>query len=154
RRVGALPRRGHRLGARAVPGGPPLAVCGIAGIIYRNTGGNGGGDRDVGRDMTRMLQAMKHRGPDSTGFALYGGSGDTPVMPVKLSEPGDDPDLARRMLRSREQVEARLRAAGADIDEIKSTSYTMTVTFTFDGDLKRLADIVERVRHSEVLSLG
>ena len=26
----------------------------------------------VGSDMTRMLQSMKHRGPDSTGFALYG----------------------------------------------------------------------------------
>jgi glutamate synthase domain-containing protein 1 len=48
-------------------------VCGIAGIIYRN----GGGQEQVGRDMTRMLQAMKHRGPDSTGFALYRGSGDT-----------------------------------------------------------------------------
>jgi glutamate synthase domain-containing protein 1 len=41
-------------------------MCGIAGIIYRD------GTRDVGRDMTRMLQSMKHRGPDSTGYALYG----------------------------------------------------------------------------------
>ena len=47
-------------------------MCGIAGIIYRN----GGGQQAVGRDMTRMLQAMKHRGPDSTGFALYRGGGD------------------------------------------------------------------------------
>ena len=42
-------------------------MCGIAGIIYRD----GGGERHVGRDMTAMLQAMKHRGPDSTGYALY-----------------------------------------------------------------------------------
>ena len=34
-------------------------MCGIAGIIYRN----GDDQREVGRDMTRMLQAMKHRGP-------------------------------------------------------------------------------------------
>ena len=46
---------------------PPLAMCGIAGIIYRE----GGGEHRVGHDMTAMLQAMKHRGPDSTGFALY-----------------------------------------------------------------------------------
>ncbi len=39
-------------------------MCGIAGIIYRD----GGGERHVGRDMTAMLQAMKHRGPDSTGL--------------------------------------------------------------------------------------
>ena len=42
-------------------------MCGIAGIIYRN----GDGAHRVGRDMTRMLQSMKHRGPDSTGYALY-----------------------------------------------------------------------------------
>src|SRR5438270_485870 len=43
-------------------------MCGIAGIIYADA--NGG--REVGHDMTRMLQSMKHRGPDSTGFALFG----------------------------------------------------------------------------------
>ena len=47
-------------------------MCGIAGIIYRN--GNGG--RPLGSDMTRMLQSMKHRGPDSTGYALYGPASD------------------------------------------------------------------------------
>ena len=41
-------------------------MCGIAGIIYRDGDGH-----DIGRDMTAMLQAMKHRGPDSTGYALY-----------------------------------------------------------------------------------
>ena len=126
-------------------------MCGIAGIIYRN----GGAEREVGRDMTRMLQAMKHRGPDSTGYALYRGGGEAFVMHVKLSE-GDngDPELARRVQRQRAQVEARMSAAGARIDEVKATPRTMTVTFTFDGDLKLLADAVERVRHSEVLSLG
>ena len=126
-------------------------MCGIAGIIYRN----GGGQEQVGRDMTRMLQAMKHRGPDSTGFALYRGSGDTYVMHVKLSESTEhDPDLERRMQRQRGEVEARMRAAGARVEEIKEARRTMTVIFDFDGDLKQLADTVERVRHTEVLSLG
>jgi methylamine---glutamate N-methyltransferase subunit A len=35
-------------------------MCGIAGIIYRN----GNGAHRIGRDMTSMLQSMKHRGPD------------------------------------------------------------------------------------------
>jgi len=126
-------------------------VCGIAGIIYRN----GGGEREVGRDMTRMLQAMKHRGPDSTGYALYRGGGDTFVMHVKLSEAVDeDAELAQRVQRQRDQVEARLRDVGAKIEEVKGTHRTMTVIFGFDGDLKLLADAVERVRHTEVLSLG
>jgi glutamate synthase domain-containing protein 1 len=126
-------------------------VCGIAGIIYRN----GGGEREVGRDMTRMLQAMKHRGPDSTGFALYRGDADSYVMHVKLSEAADDgAELAQRVRRQRDQVEARMRAAGAEIESVKGTFRTMTVIFAFDGDLKLLADAVERVRHTEVLSLG
>ena len=55
-------------------------MCGIAGIIYRN----GNGHEQVGRDMTRMLQAMKHRGPDSTGYALYRPEAEDYVMHVKL----------------------------------------------------------------------
>ena len=126
-------------------------MCGIAGIIYRN----GDSDRQVGRDLTRMLQAMKHRGPDSTGYALYRGPDDSFVMHVKLSEPADsDPELEQRVARQRQQVEARMRAAGARIEDIKGTLRTMTITFGFDGDLKLLADAVERVRHAEVLSLG
>jgi len=127
-------------------------MCGIAGIIYRD----GDGERAVGRDMTRMLQAMKHRGPDSTGYALYrGGGGDTFVIHVKLSEGGEeDPELARRVQRQRDQVEARMRDAGARIEDVRNTPRTMTLSFGFEGDLKLLADAVERVRHAEVLSLG
>jgi methylamine---glutamate N-methyltransferase subunit A len=126
-------------------------MCGIAGIIYRN----GGGTREVGRDMTAMLQAMKHRGPDSTGYALYRGSGDTYVMHVKVSEGRDnDPDHKQRVRRQREQVETRMTDAGAQIEDIKLTPHTITVTFGFEGDLKLLADSVERVRNTEVLSLG
>jgi methylamine---glutamate N-methyltransferase subunit A len=126
-------------------------VCGIAGIIYRN----GNGQEKVGRDMTRMLQAMKHRGPDSTGFALYRGAGDSYVMHVKLSEPTEhDPELERRMQRQRGEIERRMREAGARIEEIKEAPRTMTIIFGFDGDLKLIADATERVRHTEVLSLG
>ncbi len=126
-------------------------MCGIAGIIYRN----GGGERAVGADMTRMLQAMKHRGPDSTGYALYRGDADTYVMHVKLSDAVDpDAELTARIQRQRDQVEARLAAAGAEIESIRNTSRTMTAVFNFDGDLKSLADAVERVRDTEVLSLG
>ncbi len=126
-------------------------MCGIAGIIYRN----GGDERQVGRDMTQMLQAMKHRGPDSTGFALYRGDADTNVMHVKVSEATkEDAEMVQRIERQRKEIEARIRSAGAEIVEVKATPRTMTVIFGFDGDLKQLVDAVERVRHTEVLSLG
>jgi methylamine---glutamate N-methyltransferase subunit A len=128
-------------------------MCGIAGIIYRNAGG----EHCVGRDMTAMLQAMKHRGPDSTGYALYRPAADGYVMHVKLAEAGDEQDFefAERVRRQRAEVEARLRAIGASVGEVDSTTpHAMTVTFGFDGDLKRLADYIEDVRNVEVLSLG
>ena len=49
-------------------------MCGIAGIIHRDA------ESDVGSEMTRMLQAMKHRGPDSTGYALFGPPSDLVVI--------------------------------------------------------------------------
>jgi glutamate synthase domain-containing protein 1 len=128
-------------------------MCGIAGIIYRD----GGGERHVGRDMTAMLQAMKHRGPDSTGYALYRPASDGYVMHVKLAESNghQDFDFAQRLRRQRAEIESRLRSAGASVTSIDSSApHAMTVSFGFDGDLKRLADYVEDVKNAEVLSLG
>jgi methylamine---glutamate N-methyltransferase subunit A len=128
-------------------------MCGIAGIIYRN----GGGEHRVGRDMTAMLQAMKHRGPDSTGYALYRPAADGYVMHVKLAEGNGNGDFefAERLRRQRGEIERRLHAMGAEVATIdKTTDHAMTVAFGFDGDLKRLADYVEDVRGTEVLSLG
>ena len=128
-------------------------MCGIAGIIYRN----GGGEHRVGADMTAMLQAMKHRGPDSTGYALYRPAADDYVMHVKLAEANGHADfeLENRLRRQQSEVEAHLRHMGARINSIaSSTDHAMTVTMDFDGDLKRLADYVEDVRGTEVLSLG
>jgi methylamine---glutamate N-methyltransferase subunit A len=128
-------------------------MCGIAGIIYRD----GGGEHRVGADMTAMLQAMKHRGPDSTGYALYRPAAENYVMHVKLAEANGrvDFDLEARLRRQREEVQARLRSMGAEPSAVDSTTdHAMTVTFDFDGDLKQLADYIEDVRGTEVLSLG
>ncbi len=128
-------------------------MCGIAGIIYRD----GGGEHRVGADMTAMLQAMKHRGPDSTGYALYRPAAANYVVHVKLAEANGHADfeLDGRLRRQRSEVESRMRSMGAQVEDVRSTSdHAMTVTFGFDGDLKELADYVEDVRHTEVLSLG
>jgi glutamate synthase domain-containing protein 1 len=128
-------------------------MCGIAGIIYRN----GGGRHEVGRDMTRMLQAMKHRGPDSTGYALYRPPTHGYVMHVKLAEANGHRgfEFDEQLRRSRKEIEARMRALGARVRRVDTrTEHAMTVTFDLGGDLKQLADYVEDVRGAEVLSLG
>jgi glutamate synthase domain-containing protein 1 len=129
-------------------------MCGIAGLIYRN-----GGAHRLGHDMTRMLQSMKHRGPDSTGFALYRPPVESGyAMRVKLADANTprDFDFRQRLQRDRREVERRLKALGADIEDIKvQPEYAMTVTFDYDGDLRTLTDRVESVsRDAEVLSLG
>jgi glutamate synthase domain-containing protein 1 len=129
-------------------------MCGIAGIIYRE----GGGEHRVGRDMTAMLQAMKHRGPDSTGYALYRPESEGYVMHVKLAESNghQEFDLADRLNRQRADIEGRMKSSGATISSIDATTsqHAMSVSFGFDGDLKQLADYIEDVRDTEVLSLG
>ena len=56
-------------------------MCGIAGVIHRD------GPSDLGTEITRMLQSMKHRGPDSTGYALYGPPDELIVVRFMLAEP-------------------------------------------------------------------
>jgi hypothetical protein len=110
--------------------------------------------------MTSMLQALKHRGPDSTGFALYG----TPahdhghIMRFKVAEQEDFEtgfDIHRQVKERQEAVDARLEELGAKVSERnEATAYAHRYTFDFDGDLKRLADYIEDIDGAEILSLG
>jgi glutamate synthase domain-containing protein 1 len=127
-------------------------MCGIAGIIHRD------GPGAIGQEMASMLQAMRHRGPDSSGYALYGPPTEGWVMRVKLADAGRARDVAftDRLLRERAEIERRLRALGARIERVEeATDHTIDVRLDFDGDLKTLVDRVEDVsRDTEVLSLG
>ena len=127
-------------------------MCGIAGIISRN------GERQIGSEMTRMLQSMKHRGPDSTGYALYGPVEAGYVMRVKLADANTERDyeFADRLTRNKAEIERRLAQLGATraCAPTDATEYAFEAHFDYDGDLKALADRVEDVRGAEVLSLG
>ena len=128
-------------------------MCGIAGVIYHGNGGT----HAVGHDMTRMLQAMKHRGPDSTGYALYGPVQQQFVMRYTLADANDerDFDFEQRLEHNNREVESRLRARGAKNLEVeKESGYAYRVAFDYDGELKAITDAVEDVPHVEVLSLG
>ena len=56
-------------------------MCGIAGLIHRGKTSN------VGSELQQMLQALKHRGPDSTGYALYADNdGKNFILRFKVGE--------------------------------------------------------------------
>lgn len=126
-------------------------MCGIAGIIHKD------GPSDIGAEITRMLQAMKHRGPDSTGFALFGEPSERVVMRLKLADPTatTEADLLEQLERHRMELEARLGKVGARIDRMDPvTDYASRVLVDYDGDLKALVDYVEDIPGVEVLSIG
>ena len=128
-------------------------MCGIAGIIHKHAA-----TADIGAQMTAMLQSMKHRGPDSTGYALFGPPAEQIVIRFTLGDAADGRALGaqQRLERDRAEVESRLAKLGADVDRVESdTDYAYRAVVNFDGDLKELADRVEDVnRDAEVMSVG
>ncbi|MCZ6722743.1 MAG: class II glutamine amidotransferase [Gammaproteobacteria bacterium] len=129
-------------------------MCGIAGLIWK-----GGASSDIGTEMTQMLQALKHRGPDSTGFALYGKpEKGLMVLRFKVAEQEEMAtgfDIHRQVVERKAEVDSRLEEMGAKvIEEQAATEYAYRYHFKFDGDLKRLIDYVEDINAVEILSVG
>jgi glutamate synthase domain-containing protein 1 len=129
-------------------------MCGIAGLIWK-----GGASSDIGSEMTQMLQALKHRGPDSTGFALYGKpQKGVEILRFKVAEQEEMNtgfDIHRQVIERKAAVDSRLEEMGAKITEKEdATEYAFRYHFEFDGDLKRLIDYIEDIDGVEILSVG
>ncbi|MBE9558955.1 MAG: glutamine amidotransferase, partial [Proteobacteria bacterium] len=131
-------------------------MCGIAGLIHRGKTAN------IGQEMTSMLQSLKHRGPDSTGFALYGdaskaGANDY-VMRFKVAEQAEALHgftIQKQMKDRRAAVDERMSEMGARVaEEDTATDYAFRYRFTFDGDLRRLVNFIEDIDGVEILSVG
>ncbi len=128
-------------------------MCGIAGLIHRD------GAANIGREMTDMLQALKHRGPDSTGFALYGEPGRNEfVMRFKVAEQEDMDkgfEIHDAVKQRRATVEERLKNLGVNvIDREDATEYAYRYRIQHDGDMKKLADFIEDIEGTEIMSMG
>jgi len=128
-------------------------MCGIAGLIHK------GKSSGVGSEMTAMLQALKHRGPDSTGFAVYGEptAGDY-VMRVKVAE-REDMDRGRGIV---DVLAERIAAVEEILSEHKAkvkvkeevTPYALRYVVTHDGDTEEMARHIEETEGVEILSMG
>ncbi|MGE5260022.1 MAG: glutamine amidotransferase [Actinomycetota bacterium] len=128
-------------------------MCGIAGLIHRD------GATSVGREMTAMLKSLKHRGPDSTGFAIYGVSApDEYVMRFKLAEQEDlakDHHIRQKIRERQAQVDNRLAELGAEtIEASEPTPYAFRYRLRYSGDTRQLTTDIERIDGAEVLSFG
>ena len=128
-------------------------MCGIAGIIHK------GKKAEVGSQMTAMLQALKHRGPDSTGYAVYGDATDGDyIMRLKIAE-AEDMDRGRgihQVLNERiEAVDGILAEHGAKVKEKdRVRPYALRYLVSHDGDTGEMAEHIEELDDVEILSLG
>lgn len=128
-------------------------MCGIAGLIHKDRSAN------VGGEMTAMLQALKHRGPDSTGYAVYGEPADGDfIMRLKVAE-AEDMDRGRgihQVIKDRiASVESILGEHGAKVKSKDApVEYSLRYVMSQDGDTAAMAAHIEEVEGVEILSLG
>jgi len=129
-------------------------MCGIAGIIHKQAGKGA----NIGEQMTSMLQALKHRGPDSTGYAMYGEDNGNQIMRFKVAEAADlegSYDIHAEIEGRLALIDSRLAELGVKVVKKESpTEYAHRYEIEFSGDMKKVADFVEDIEGVEILSIG
>ena len=128
-------------------------MCGIAAIMHRGKQG------EIGGELTSMLQALRHRGPDSTGFAFYGQPARGQyIMRFKAAEQEDLKTgfrIHQQIKERRAAVDARLKELGVEVvTRGAATEYAFRYTLKYEGDLHHMADYIEDVEGAEILSIG
>jgi glutamate synthase domain-containing protein 1 len=116
-------------------------MCGIAGILFKEGEGHAAGEA-----LVAMLDGCQHRGPDSTGFALYGPTAPGQVRARFIVGDGDEAAAAIG------RISAVLDKYSASIvtEETIGTNYRLTVAY--DGDIKPFAYAMEHA--APVVSIG
>ena len=130
-------------------------MCGKAGLIHKDKSVN------IGSELQLMLQALKHRGPDSTGYALYGDTnGQNFIMRFKVGENVGEGSNAVNEEASvyderKKIVDKNLSDLGAIIvKEERLTPYSFRYEIKYDKDLMEFSKKIESAEMTEILSIG
>ncbi|TDJ15127.1 MAG: amidophosphoribosyltransferase [Gammaproteobacteria bacterium] len=117
-------------------------MCGIAGIMYKTRGAQG----DTGKALIDMLDGCQHRGPDSTGFALYGATVEGRLRLRFFVAEDEDAKAAV------DRIKASLAEHGASVveDQMVGNNYRCTVAFA--GDIQKFAYAMQHA--AKVISIG
>jgi len=121
-------------------------MCGLAGIFYK--GKNLKSLPPVGEQLVKMMEAMRHRGADSTGFTVAGekvGKGD---LILRLCAPAakDGETLSAAM--------AALRKLGARIKSKQQIGEHLRLLISTKKELQTVSDALLAIPGLEVHSLG
>lgn len=119
-------------------------MCGIAGIILSAPG-------PVGQDLFEMLEGCQHRGPDSTGFALYREPHtDRLICRVYLDRDETSPEvkaLARKIFDIVESYGARILQSRFEYKDLR-------FEMQFSGEVQELSYAIENNVGVEIFSIG
>ena len=121
-------------------------MCGIGGILYKK--GDAHGLAPVGEELVRMLEAMSHRGMDSSGVTIAGES----VPDDLIVRVWADPDGGyQERFRGAEEVLARM---GAVVGSRHSVGEYLRLSLNYEGPVRELADALVGVEGVEIHSIG
>lgn len=112
-------------------------MCGIAGILFKKPVSN----QVLGRALADMMDGCQHRGPDSTGFALY----EKEVPGLRLRFLVDDDGAVDR-------IRQALAANGAAIQAERAEGATFVVEVDYSGEIRPFAYAMEHA--AKLISIG
>lgn len=116
-------------------------MCGIAGVLYKHKGVH-----EIGKTLIDMLDGCQHRGPDSTGFALYGDKKE--LLQLRFIVPVEE--ITRK--KAIDNIAMLLARHGASIDSEQSVGCSYQIGVNFDGNLLALTKDMEE--HAKLVSVG
>lgn len=112
-------------------------MCGIAGILFKKPVSN----QVLGRALADMMDGCQHRGPDSTGFALY----EDAVAGLRLRFLVDDNAAIER-------IRTALADNGATIQAERREGATFVVEVDYQGEIRPFAYAMEHA--AKLVSIG
>ncbi len=120
-------------------------MCGIAGILFKNSDHSGLG-MTTGQALIEMLDALQHRGPDSAGFALYRERLEDALRLRFLVREGAERagDVAR--------IREALDSCGAGIVQEETVGCTYGAIVRYAGDIQQFSFTMEHA--ARMISAG
>ncbi len=116
-------------------------MCGIAGIMLKDSS-----DFKTGEALVNMLNGCQHRGPDSTGFALYGDS-EKNTLKLRLLVGQGEIGVAAIT-----QIKKSLKENDATIIEDEHIGETYRATVNYSGDIQKFSYALDQA--AKVVSIG
>lgn len=118
-------------------------MCGIAGIMIKHDASD---SFKTGEALVNMLNGCQHRGPDSTGFALYGEPHKNQLRLRLYVGQGKEAEEAIS------NIKTLLTEYGATIIEDETIGETYRLTIGYSGDIQKFSYDLEHA--AKVVSIG